>query len=267
MLVGSLRVGDEDRPVVHTFTDLSESWNIKSHVGSRLELIDVEQCAYVNYLTVFKPDNLVYAGYHKRGSKGDGYGWYSGSVGERNHLWHLRKDHPADDFLLIVYAGHDNSDDALTLEDSTIGYLWESVGKFNDGGKCLNLARYHSEFRFDWTGVKHSRETRERMSGENNSMFGRRGADHPGSRPVMELISGKVYNSQRDACRDLGLRRSVVSHQASRNVRRIREGQSARASSNVTCRGKPNRNHGKAWLDYEFFVSELNSGRSVEVTQ
>lgn len=270
MDIGSLSHPGGEVPVVHTFTDLSESWHAKAHVGSRIELIDVDQCAYVNYLTVFKPEDLVYAGWHKRDAASDGHGWYSGSVKEGNHLWHLRKDHPVEDFMLIIYAGHDNKEDAEELEYSTIKHLWDTVGKHKDGGRCLNLARYSKHFHFDSTGVKHSEEAKAKLSkvksGENNPLFGKFGADHPGSKPVIELVSGTVYAGGREAAREKGVAQPTISLSCNTSRNKLIKGEQLTASSLRTNRlGKPNPNIGNCWLLLEDFQRELAAGRSVEV--
>ena len=194
-----------DMPVVHTFTDLSDSWGAKAHVASRIELVDVDRYAYVNYLTVFKPDDLIYAGYHKRGANEDIDGFYSGSVWKGNYLWQLRKDYPASDFMLIVYAGFDSLDESMDEEYERIGLLWDSVGKHKEGGRCLNLARYREHFHYDPTGSTRSAETKAKLSkskiGVNNGMFGvpkPEGAGVP-PRPVIRTDTGQIFESLAEA--------------------------------------------------------------------
>lgn len=210
-IIASLEMNGDSVPVIHTLTDFSESWNAKAHVASRIELIDVEQYVYVNYLTVFKPDDLIYAGYHERGANTDVDGFYSGSVKKGNHLWQLRKDHPASDFMLIVYAGFNSLDESMDEEFERIGLLWEEVGKHKEGGRCLNLSRHKHHLHYDTTGLKRSAETRARMSksstGEKNWMFGKPKPEGSGvpPRPVIRTDTGQIFESLAEAARVEGL--------------------------------------------------------------
>lgn len=54
---------------------------------------------------------------------------------------------------------------------------------------------------------KHSEETKRKIGeaqlGEKNHMWGKRGKDNPSSKPVIDLISGKKYDSAIEAAKDL----------------------------------------------------------------
>ena len=285
----------KSRSAYHTFTDLTTSSDKRQHVGSRFDLFELDDYDYYTYVTIFKPEDLVYAGYHKRNDK-DG-GWYSGSVKEVNHLWHLRSQHPPEDFMLIALEGHRSQDEALVAEDKLIEKLWDSVGKHKEGGKCLNLVRNGLGFKgCDNSGEnnhmfnkKHSAEAIAKMSGENHYMFGKThsdearakmsaatsgdkhpsygkfGADHHRSKAVIELVSGKVFAAQREVSRELGISQTATSCATIRNAKKIREGKQLTASNIRTMNGKPNANLGRCWLSLETLQEELDKGNSVEV--
>ena len=104
------------------------------------------------------------------------------------------------------------------------------------------------------------------MSGENNQNYYKFGADHPSSKPVIELVSGHVFVGQMDTSRELGVKDETVSWTTSSNAQKIRDGKTVTAPNRRTnCFGKSNVNYGNCRPSLETLQEELDKGNFVEV--